>query len=258
MQLIQKFLLALAFCGVSAANALAAPAAPTAAPPREGQEYTVLAEAQPVPADGKVEVIEFFSYACPHCKDFDPALEAWVKKNADKISFRRVHVAFRSAEQPLQHLYVTLESLGMTEKLHHKIFPALHSLGQRLYTDEAVLDFGAANGIERARLEEAYKSFDVQARLNRANASLTAYNVDHWPMLAIGGRYLTSPSKVATAAGRSMTPEQQHEAGLKVMDFLVAKALPAKAAAKPQATSGKPAKPAKAAPKTTAPAAAGK
>lgn len=246
MQLIQTFLLALSVCALSTSALAAVPAEP-----REGQEYTTLAEAQSRPADGKVEVIEFFSYACPHCKDFDPALEHWVKKNADQISFRRVHVAFRSAEQPLQHLYVTLESLGMTEKLHSKVFLALHGLGQRLYSDDAVIDFGAANGIERARLVEAYKSFDVQARLNRANASLTAYNVDHWPMIAIGGRYLTSPSKVATASGLSMSVDQQHVAGLKVMDFLLAKALPAK----PQA---KPIKPAKPHAKTPAPAAAGK
>lgn len=219
MQLIQKFLFALAVVGFTNACAAAEPTAP-----RSGVEYTTLATAQPTAPGDKVEVIEFFSYACPHCKSFDPVLSKWVKDNADKITFRRVHVAFTGAEQKLQRFYSTLEVMNANELLHTKLFTALHDEHQRLYTEEALIDWAGKSGLDRAKLTETYRAFGMQARINRAQATVTAYAVDHWPLIAIGGRYVTSPSKVANAVNTQMTAEEQHKAALGVMSFLVMKA----------------------------------
>lgn len=219
MQLIQKCLFALAVVGFTSVCAAAEPAVP-----RNGAEYTTLATAQPTAAGDKVEVIEFFSYACPHCKSFDPALTKWVKDNADKIAFRRVHVAFTSAEQQLQRFYSVLEAMNATEQMHTKMFTALHVEHQRLYTEEALTDWAAKSGLERAKVTETYRSFAMQPRINRAQATITAYAVDHWPLIAIGGRYLTSPSKVAKAVETQMTADEQHKAALEVMNYLVTKA----------------------------------
>jgi protein dithiol oxidoreductase (disulfide-forming) len=218
MQLIQKFLFALAVLGFTASAASASPAAPT-----NGAEYTTLATAQPVTPGDKVEVIEFFSYACPHCKSFDPVLKEWLQKNADKVVFRRVHVAFTGAEQKLQRFHSTMEAMNAPELLHTKLFVALHEQGQRLYTEEALVEWAGKAGFDRAKVTDTYRSFGMQARINRAQAMTTAYSVDHWPLIAIGGRYMTSPSKVANAAGTVMTESEQHKAALTVMDFLVAK-----------------------------------
>jgi protein dithiol oxidoreductase (disulfide-forming) len=238
MQLIKKILLVLAVCGFT--GAVAAPAAPAKpATPREGADYVKLSTPQPVAEGKKIEVVEFFSYACPHCKAFDPALEAWVKTNADKVTFRRVHVAFRQPEQPLQRLYLTLEAMKMTEQLHHKIFAAVHEEQERLYTDEAVVDWAVKNGIDREKFLASYNSFDMQARLTRNQATVAGYQIDHWPAVGIAGRYLTSPSKFASAAGVNMTTEAQHAGGLAVMDFLVAKALTPVKQVKPATTKKK-------------------
>ncbi|HEY0063830.1 MAG TPA: thiol:disulfide interchange protein DsbA/DsbL [Telluria sp.] len=218
--MIRKLLLTLAF-GLASFGAIASPAAPKA-----GAEFEVL----PAPlatnaAPGKVEVIEFFSYGCPHCRAFEPALAAWVKKNADKITFRRVHIAYRPVEQPLQRLYTTLEAMGMTEAVHSKIFAAVQDDHERLVSEAAVIAWVPKVGIDPAQFAATWRSFGMPSRISAAQASVTGFNVDLWPSIGIDGRFYTSPSKVAEAAGKEVqTVEQQHQAGLKVMDFLVAKA----------------------------------
>src|SRR5438034_7584025 len=87
----------------------AATAGATAASPVSGSDYRTLEKAQQTDSGKKVEVTEFFWYACPHCNAFDPALTEWVKKQGDNIAFKRVPVAFRESFIPQQKLYYTLE-----------------------------------------------------------------------------------------------------------------------------------------------------
>ena len=218
MRFIQNLLFALAVGGLSA-GALATPAEP-----KNGAEYETLAEAQPTSAGSKVDVIEFFSYFCPHCKVFDPLLEAWVKKNADKINFKRVHVAFNGPDAALQRMYLTLESMGITEKVHPKVFVAIHEENQRVNSDDAVFDLVARYGVERARFSAVYRSFGAQSWVNRSQAIVGAYNIRQWPIVAVGGRYMTSPYFAGRSNPSLATETAQQQGALQVMDHLVAKA----------------------------------
>jgi thiol:disulfide interchange protein DsbA len=218
MRLIPTLLLTLAFGGL-AAGAIASPA-----DPKSGAEYETLAEAQQTSSAGKVDVIEFFAYSCPHCKVFDPLLEAWVKKNADKVAFKRVHVAFNTRDAALQRMYLSLEAMGMTEKVHPKVFIAIHEENKRIDSDEAVFDLMEKLGVDRAKFIGVYRSFGAQASINRAQALVRAYNVESWPMIAIGGRYMTSPYYTSRNNPSLNTEPAQQQAALQVMDHLVAKA----------------------------------
>ncbi|MCC2971303.1 thiol:disulfide interchange protein DsbA/DsbL [Massilia sp. IC2-476] len=201
-----------------AASSLAL-ASPTA--PKEGAEYQALPEAQPTDSGRKVEVIEFFAYYCPHCYAFEPLLADWVKKQGDNIVFRRVHVPRGQQVAPQQRLFFTLESLGLLEQYHGKVFNAMHVDRLPLAQDEQVFDWASRAGIDRARFIDTYRSFGVQAKVRRAQAMMEAYRVTHWPMIAIDGRFLTSPGMVDEAG----TPGQAALPGtLQVMDQLVARA----------------------------------
>lgn len=207
------------------AAALGFAAAPAgAADPKDGVEYLTLPEAQNTDAGSKVEVTEFFAYYCPHCNRFEPLLAAWVKKQGANIVFKRVHVSNGASVAPQQRLFYTLEALGLLEQYHEKAFAALHVERLRLSTDQAVMDWAAGSGIDRARFAEAWNSFGVQAKLRRAGAMMSAYRIEEWPMVAIGGRYMTSPSRAGEASRAAQTEEQQQQAALQVMDYLVAKA----------------------------------
>jgi thiol:disulfide interchange protein DsbA len=211
--------------GLAAAGVVVLPAA--AAEPKDGVEYLTLPSPLPTDTGRKVEVIEFFAYYCPHCYAFEPQLAAWVKQQGDRIVFKRVHVSRDANVAPQQRLFFTLDAMGLLEQYHDKVFGAMHVERLRLNSDEQVFDWIAKNGIDRAKFIDTYRSFGIQQRLRRADAMMDAYHIDRWPMLAIGGRYLTSPSHAnesAIAAGEARSEAQQQQVALQVMDYLVGKA----------------------------------
>jgi len=190
--------------------------------PVENTDYRVLENAQPVDSGNKVEVIEFFWYSCPHCNAFDPELANWVKSQGSNIVFKRVPVAFRPTDEPQQRLYYALEVMGKTEELHKKIFHAIHVEHRQLNEEGAIADFVASQGVDRAKFLNAYNSFGVQAKVRRAVQLLELYKVDGVPLIAINGRYETSPSIVGASVGEQPEPVL-FVSTLKVMDWLVAK-----------------------------------
>jgi thiol:disulfide interchange protein DsbA len=196
----------------------------SAAEPQAGSQYLVLPSVQPTDTGAKVEVIEFFAYYCPHCYAFEPALEAWVKKQGDNIVFKRVHIQGGASVLPQQRLFYTLDAMGLLNQYHQKVFDAMHQQHLRLSSDEQVFDWVAQNGIDRAKFVDTYRSFGIQARLRRAATMMDAYGVDRWPLVVVDGRYVTSPSHAGAGAPEGTTEAQQQQAALQVMDFLVAKA----------------------------------
>lgn len=192
-----------------------------AAEPKEGVDWKTIDPVRTEAPGKKIEVVEFFMYTCPHCFALEPRISAWVKQNADKIHFRRMHFA-RNEKDPLARAYVTLESMGMPEVASQKIFNAIHVDHKRLMREEDVTAVVVSAGVDKAKYESVYKSFGVESKMKRMNAMIGQYKgVDSAPTLVIDGRYMTSPSM----AGRPNQPEiQSHVAALAVADYLVAKA----------------------------------
>ena len=191
--------------------------------PESGKEYQTLAKPQPTEAQGKVEVTEFFFYTCPHCNILDPYLSAWVKKQGNAISFKRVPVDFGQGQAVLTKMYYTLEALGKLDALHTKIFEEIHTKRQPLNTEQQVLNFVTKNGVDKKKYEDMSKSFAIATKIGRAKALQTAYNIDSVPMIFVDGRYMTSPALVM-GGNPKMTEVQSEQSLIKVLDILVRKA----------------------------------
>lgn len=198
-------------------------AAASPANPQNGVDYRTLDQSQLTESADKVEVTEFFLYSCPHCHEFDHPLNEWVKKQGNKIAFKRVPVAFRDSTIPQQKLYYTLEALGKLDQLHGKVFQAIHVERNRLDTDTAVVDWAVKQGLDKKSFSDLYSSFGIQAKTNRATKLQNAYGVDGVPIVAIDGKYLTSPSIVGQRM-RNQPESALHDATFQVMDWLVARA----------------------------------
>ncbi|MDB5770232.1 MAG: thiol:disulfide interchange protein DsbA/DsbL [Burkholderia sp.] len=224
MRFVQHLLAALSLTLV-AATAGAAPANP-----QNGVDYRTLDKVQQTDSGNKVEITEFFWYSCPHCFALEPALVEWVKKQGDKIVFKRVPVAFRDSFVPEQKLYYTLEAMGRLNDLHTKVFSAIHVDRQRLDNDAAITAFMEKQGVPKDKFLEVYNSFGVQAKARRAAQLQTAYGIDGVPMIAVDGRFLTAPSIVGTSM-RGQSEQALHTGTLQVMDALVARAIKEKAPA---------------------------
>ena len=98
------------------------------AAPQEGKEYLRLKNPQPVETGKNIEVIEFFSYGCPHCGEFEPILQNWLKTKPADVQFRRIPVMFQERWIPLAKMYYTLEALGEESRLSPEMFVAIHGI----------------------------------------------------------------------------------------------------------------------------------
>jgi thiol:disulfide interchange protein DsbA len=157
---------------------------------RSGKDYITLDK--PLSTDagtGKIEVLEFFWYSCPHCNMFEPAFEQWVKNAPKDVVVRRVPVAFREDFVPQQRLYYTLEAMNLVEKMHIRVFTAIHGEKQMLNTDAAVLAWAEKQGIDKTKFAEAYKSFGVATKAKRAVQLQNDYKIEGVPSLGVAGRF---------------------------------------------------------------------
>ena len=181
--------LGMAGLGLAAAGPAQAQGAPV-----EGTNYVRLNTPVPVPAGGKIDVIEFFWYGCPHCNAFEPALEAWIKRLPPEVAFRRAHVAFTALHETHSKIYYTLEAMGQVEAMHRKVFAAIHQQRKRLDKESDIADFMAENGIDKAKFVETFRSFGVATKVKQGKQLSEAYKIDGVPALGIHGRYYTSGS----------------------------------------------------------------
>lgn len=181
--------------------------------PIEGEtEFLTLDVPAPTVAPaGKIEVIEFFWYKCPHCNAFEPAFNAWAKKLPKDVFLRRVPVGFRADFEPQQRLYYVLEALNKLDELHAKVFHTIHVEKLPLNTFEELLAWAEKQGIAKDRFADLYKSFAITGKVRKATQLQEAYVVDGVPSLGIHGRYFTS----ATQAGNL-------QRALQVTDALIA------------------------------------
>ncbi len=166
----------------------------------EGFDYRVLPIAQPVETKGKVEVIEFFWYGCPHCYDFEPELSSWVKRQPKDVVFKRVPVAFRDDFMPHSQLFYALEAMGKGDALNEKVMYAMHKENKRLLTEPEIADWVASQGIDRNTFLATYRSFAVISKARAAKQMAEAYPIDGVPTIVMQGKYVTSPSIAGTKA----------------------------------------------------------
>ena len=161
--------------------------------PVEGTHYVRLSQPLSVPP-GKIDVIEFFSYACPHCNAFEPALEAWVKKLSADVNFHRVPVAFLQNFENFQKLYYALEAMGQVDAMQRKVFAAVHVDRQRLDKPADIAALMTKNGIDGTKFLEVFNSFSVQTKARQAKQIVDGYKIDGVPAIGVHGRYYTSVS----------------------------------------------------------------
>src|SRR5690606_10327281 len=149
---------------------------------------------------GKTEVLEFFAYSCPHCASMEPLVEKWAKSLPEDTVLKRVPVAFNASMVDLQKLYYSLESLGRLD-LHPAVFKAIHQERKRIYTQDAIIDWVAEQGVDKTKFESVFKSFGIQTKIARANELTDTYGIQGTPSLAVGGKYVVSPSMTGSYQG---------------------------------------------------------
>jgi protein dithiol oxidoreductase (disulfide-forming) len=167
------------------------------AQPKAGVEYRELGAAQPAESPGKIEVIEFFSYLCPHCYEFEPVLAPWVAKLPKDTQFRRVPAIFSADYMQAARAYYALEAIGELKRLHTALFDAVHTGARLRVANEAALtEWLGKHGVDTKKFAAAYRSFSVEANLKRAVQINEDYKIDGVPAMAVNGKYVVLTNKI--------------------------------------------------------------
>jgi thiol:disulfide interchange protein DsbA len=200
MRLTNNFLLA---------ALLALLAIPVQAAPTAGKDYAVLNPAQPTAGDGKVEVLEFFWYGCPHCFDLHPHLNAWKKQKPADVNIRYVPVVFPDRQGVLRPTWVAgakifyaLEALGEFDRLNDAVYDAIHVDNiDLLGNEQRLFDWMAKQGIDRKKFADTYNSFAVQGKVMQSVQLTRDYQLRGVPAIVVDGRYVTSGTFTGSPQG---------------------------------------------------------
>lgn len=161
-----------------------------AAPLQAGRDYSVIDPPLGTTKD-KIEVIEFFSYGCPHCNDFHGLIDAWAAKLPKDVVLRRVPVSFnRPPWAKLARLYYSLEANGEVNRLNGEVFKALHQDRINLNNDDALASWATQHGLDAKKLTSLMTSFGVQSLAARADQEAVAAKINGVPSLVVNGKYL--------------------------------------------------------------------
>lgn len=141
---------------------------------------------------GKIEVIQFFYYGCPHCFDQQPLIDDWLARKPDDVAFRYIPALRDEKWVPLTKAYFALEKLGEAGRLHRPIYDVINFDGAQLSDEAKLIDWVVHNGVERNRFTEVYNSDEVKAKLDEARKLTAVYGIRATPTLVVGGRFAMS------------------------------------------------------------------
>ena len=186
MTKLASLLMALALSMIAAAPAVYAASGGL----REGIDYVPVVPAQPQSQPG-IEVVEFFSYGCPHCNDFEPVISKWRSALPKDVHFRRIPISFGRAQWAvLAKVYLAIETTGDLAKLHSELFSAIHVRKLPFADEKSILDWVAARVADPKKFTATYRSFGVQAMAKSADQAGSDFGISGVPSIGVGGRYL--------------------------------------------------------------------
>jgi thiol:disulfide interchange protein DsbA len=156
-----------------------------------GKDYAPISPPQPTENPAKIEVLEFFSYGCPHCGDLHPLFTAWSAKQAADVVIKKVPITFgRGAWANIAKLYYALEITGDLARLESDIFRAIHSQRVNLFEERTLLEWVAKNGVDQKKFAETFNSFGVNSKVRRGDQIAQAYKIQGVPAIAVDGKYM--------------------------------------------------------------------
>lgn len=188
---------------------------------QEGTHYLRLDPPQPGTVNGKIEVVEAFSYACNACAAFEPHAATWRKKKPANVHFTLLPIQYNPTWEMFARAYYAAEALGIAEKAHQAIFDGVH-IQRNLRTLDDVAKVYAQHGKTAQQFLAATKSFGVEAKIKRAKTMAPRYQIEGTPTLIVAGKY-----RITTKSAGSYAKM------FEVADFLVAKEAASAAAAVP-------------------------
>lgn len=184
---------------------------------KEGVEYVTIKTPVATSDPDKVVVTEMFWYGCPHCYRFEPYIAKWQQSMPEGVIFEQAPSVLNASWMEHARTFFALEAMGATDKVHEKLFKAIHLQNKRLNSIDTIAAFVAAQGVDEKEFRNHYHSFPVDTKVRKSRQLEKKYGHGGVPAVIINGKYRTSGSMAGSNSSM-----------IKVIDFLVEKELAAK------------------------------
>ena len=161
-------------------------------PAVEGEDYTLLDTPLTNQQRDSIEVIEYFSYRCIHCKNFEPFLEDWLVEIPENVNFSRQHVVFSTSDELFARTHLALQQSPNYSSLHNRLFSAVHDR-QKQFTDlEDITSYLEDYDLDPNEFNRSFTSTRTDRRLTNNRSRQARSQLTATPSLLISGKYLIS------------------------------------------------------------------
>jgi thiol:disulfide interchange protein DsbA len=181
---------------------------------QEGVHYVEIDQVQTPTDSDKVEVMEFFSYACSHCNTFEPFVQSWSQSKADNVVLKRIPVAFgRKAWEMMARAYIASEMMGIVEESHIAMMDAIWKQRKQFRSLDELADFYSGFGVDKSSFIANYESFAADSQLRKSQRDVKLMGITGTPTLVVNRKYRITSNKDV----------RDFNVMLDVVDFLVVK-----------------------------------
>lgn len=168
------------------------------------EKYENVTPPQPTANPAKIEVIEFFSYGCPHCYSFEPIVKAWLKSKPENVEFIRIPAVFQPHWPVYAKVFFTAEMLGVQDKINDDFFDLVQKKQEEInakdsknfaeevnkfFTEDELAKFFTAHGAKETEFRDTFNSFMVDTKMRQAPDISGKYGIDSVPNIVVNGKY---------------------------------------------------------------------
>jgi len=175
-----------------------------------GEDYVVLDTPVPTRDSSKVEVVEMFSYGCPHCYEFEPVIREWGKQQDRDVDFWYFPAVWNESMKLYARAFYAARELNVAEIIHHPLFTAVVVEQGRLSNEGELAEFFSRYGVDKKAFAEAFSSSIVDEQVKQAEARVRSYKPAGVPEIIVNGKYRVD--RMRAGGQREM---------LAVVDFLI-------------------------------------
>lgn len=163
---------------------------------KEGVNYDVVTQT----GSAQPEVLEFFSYFCPHCAKFEPIAEELKKSLPEGVAMKKNPVAFLGREMgpEMQRAYAVANLLNVEGKLTPVIFDKIHTQRQYPQSRADVKQIFVDNGVPAEEFDGAVDSFAVSGMVSQFDRNTESYNVRGVPAFLVNGKYMVKIESITS------------------------------------------------------------
>jgi len=155
----------------------------------EGEHYVVLDRPVPTRDNSKVEVVEMFSYGCPHCYEFETSIKAWSKQQSGDVDFWVFPAVWNKSMALYAGAFYAARELKVEQKIHMPLFTAIVVEQKSIRNESDLAEFFAKHGVDKKAFTDAFNSDEVKTRVKYAEERVRLYKPVGVPEIVVNGKY---------------------------------------------------------------------